>query len=537
MPFLSARPLSPVVWPTGLLPSLRLLWQRTLFPGQTKIDSRTRPASLLILIVLPAVLLYPCLSFFLLDPDEGRYAEIPREMLARGEWIVPYLHGEPYLDKPPLLYWLIMLSYSVFGVHDWAARIVPALAVHGTILTTYLFGRNRLGERAAFLGALLLSLSPGLMGMGRLLILDGLLTFWVTLGLFAGWSANCGSRGWILCAIACGFGVLTKGPVTLVLVLAPLAIDNWLNGRQSVRTRRDWLLFAAIVLAINLPWYLAIAIMRPEFGLYFFVQHNVQRFLAPFDHLEPIWFYVPIVLGGLLPGTLLLWGFHARPDLGRHRGRRAAKSAAGIRAPGRRLVRALLFALGLQAADVHHAGISDAVPRPGFLPLHKPTRGNGWVFKSALAVWFLLLMIAHHIAIPWYAGHRSPMGAPAEELRAACSDPSVAVCCYPRSCDSAGFYLQREDLQATRSKLIHLLIADLLTRERTVVLCTHGHSFELLEDSLPPELTIAHSASFRRTLPGPAWLTTIVGDSPWGLCDVTIIHNSRPRAADVEQSP
>src|SRR5437667_65649 len=72
--------------------------------------------ALLWLLILPGVLLYPCLSFYLFEPDEGRYAEIPREMLARGDWVVPHLQGEPYLDKPPLFYWLVMLSYSIFGV-------------------------------------------------------------------------------------------------------------------------------------------------------------------------------------------------------------------------------------------------------------------------------------------------------------------------------------------------------------------------------------------------------------------------------------
>ena len=72
---------------------------------------------------LPALLLYPRLNFRLLEPDEGRYAEIAREMLARGDWVVPHLQGEPYLDKPPLLYWLVVFSYKMFGVHDWAARL------------------------------------------------------------------------------------------------------------------------------------------------------------------------------------------------------------------------------------------------------------------------------------------------------------------------------------------------------------------------------------------------------------------------------
>src|SRR5439155_9997210 len=130
------------------------------------VDSRLRLRSLALLIVLPAVVLYPRLDFRLLEPDEGRYAEIAREMLVRGDWVVPHLQGEPYLDKPPLLYWLVVLSYKAFGVHDWAARVVPALAVHGTILLTYLFGRRLLGERAAFRGAILLTLAPGLVSMG-----------------------------------------------------------------------------------------------------------------------------------------------------------------------------------------------------------------------------------------------------------------------------------------------------------------------------------------------------------------------------------
>jgi 4-amino-4-deoxy-L-arabinose transferase-like glycosyltransferase len=500
-----------------------MLWQRTLFPGRAAIDPGIRVASLLIMIVLPAVLLYPCLNFPLLDPDEGRYAEIPREMLARGEWIVPYLQGEPYLDKPPLLYWLVMVCYSIFGVHDWAARIVPALAVHGTILTTYLLGRNRFGERTAFRGALLLSVTPGLMGMGRLLILDGLLTFWVTLGLFSG--ARSASKGnWFLCAVACGFGVLTKGPVALLLVIPPLLLFQWLSNesRTTKHAPRSWFLFAAIVLAINLPWYIAIWVHRPEFGPHFFVQHNLQRFLAPFDHLEPIWYYAPILLGGLLPGTLLLWGF-ARDMISGDpavSARRTPKLGFALLAGGWCV---LFFSLSGSKLPTY---IMPALPMLCLaLGSQRPVRGGAWVFGS----WILIMMIANFIAIPWYARQRSPMGAPAAELRAACSDPATVVCCYPRSCDSAGFYLQRDDLQATRSKFVHLLIADLLTRERTVVLFTHRHSFELLKDSLPPELTVQHSATFRGQSAGPAWLTKLVGDSPWGLCDLAVIHNSRPK--------
>src|SRR5579871_4566636 len=137
------------------------VWSQQLFPGGThRAVEPCRRFALLLLVILPGVLLYPCLTFHLFEPDESRYTEIGREMLARGEWVVPYLQSEPYLDKPPLLYWLIEAAYTLFGVQIWAARLVPALAVHGCVLLVYLFGRRSVGERAAFWGALGLALAP-----------------------------------------------------------------------------------------------------------------------------------------------------------------------------------------------------------------------------------------------------------------------------------------------------------------------------------------------------------------------------------------
>ncbi len=529
-------------WPTTLVPCLRLVWARVLFPGRTDADLRLRWQSLAVLLALPALLLYPCLRFHLLEPDEGRYAEIAREMLLGGDWVVPHLQGEPYLDKPPLFYWLVTASYALFGVHDWAARVVPALAVHGTVLLTYLFGRRLLGERAAFRGALLLSLTPGLMGMGRLLILDGLLTFWVTLGVFAGFRSLMCSAGkdwgwWLLCAAACGFGVLTKGPVAIILVVAPLFLFGWLSGPAPRATdpARRLLAFAAIVLAINLPWYVAVWLRQPEFGAYFFVQHNLQRFLAPFDHLEPVWYYLPVLAGGLLPGALLAWPF-ARWLLSGEPG------AAGRRSPE------LGFCLLAGGWCVLFFSLSGSKLPTYIVPAFPPLAlalGYFWAntssargeraFRIALPVWGLLLLFTHAVALPWYAALRSPMGAPAAELRSSCADPAVTVCCYPRNCDSAAFYLGRDDLRPTRSKFVHLFVADLLTRERTVVLFTHNHSLEALKFALPPDLRVARAVSFRRKVSGPALLTKLIGDTPWGLCDLAVIERTRPLPK--EQSP
>ena len=233
-----APPRSLFAWPT-------FLWSRVLFRGDRPGGDEPRRSPLLhwlVLLFVPALLLYPCLSFPLIEPDESRYAEIPREMLQRGDWITPRLQGEPYLEKPPLLYWVTAASFRLFGVHDWAARLPPALAVHGSVLLLYFFGRRFLGERAAFRGALMLSLAPGFVSIGRLLLIDGVLTFCTTLALFAAFEAVRGGRlrwsWWLLSAAACGLGVLGKGPVAVALLVPPLILHRWLTGRPLPVSRR-----------------------------------------------------------------------------------------------------------------------------------------------------------------------------------------------------------------------------------------------------------------------------------------------------------
>src|SRR6516165_11765096 len=138
--------------PRSILAYLPFLWSHVLFPGKGEQVGSWRWQSLFVFLIIPAAILYPCMGFYLFEPDEGRYAQIPREMLEAGEWTVPLLQNEPYLDKPPLFYWLVMGSYWLFGVSEWAARLVPALAIHGCILLTYFLGRRTLGDKPAWWG-------------------------------------------------------------------------------------------------------------------------------------------------------------------------------------------------------------------------------------------------------------------------------------------------------------------------------------------------------------------------------------------------
>src|SRR5207244_9831607 len=126
-------------------------------------------AGALLLILVAALLFFTRLGCPLQEPEEPRYAEIPRQMLSEGSLAVPTLHGLPYYDKPPLLYWLVMASYMAFGVNDWTARLVPSAAAFCTVLVTYFWGKRVASGRAALGAAMRLWLSARLVVYGALL--------------------------------------------------------------------------------------------------------------------------------------------------------------------------------------------------------------------------------------------------------------------------------------------------------------------------------------------------------------------------------
>ncbi len=513
------------------------LWSRILFNGATSVAlSSPRPLAVLVLLILPAVLIYPNLSFHLLEPDESRYAEIPREMLQRGDLIVPVLQGEPYLDKPPLLYWLVAGSYRLFSMSEAAARLPSALAVHGTILLVYLLGRRMLGERSAIVGALTLALAPGFVVIGRLLILDGLLTFWTTLALFAVFEAQRGERlswgWWLTAAAACAFGVLTKGPVALVLVVPPLWLHRRLTRRGCELGLVPLLSFAAVLLALTLPWYVALCWRIPGFLRYFFWEHNVVRYMSAFAHQHGIWFYGPVLLLGLLPATLFLVPFvrflmtaddesarRRSPELGYH-------LLAGCWC-------VLFFSLSSCKLPTY---ILPALPSFALAFGHF-LGGERWRNSRlpvvAAAGTFVILSLLHHAALPWYAAYRSPMARP-DEVRELCADPTAPVVCYPRNCDSVSFYLRRDDLRSYRSKEIEDLRDLVRLHPRTVILCTHRHSLAALDELLPPEMSIVQSHHFGLAdIPGVprGWmkpLTKLMGETALGLADVAVIEHLPP---------
>ncbi len=523
--------------PPSLLAGLARLWQTLCFATESGLPTRMRGVSLAMLIVVPAMLLYPVRGFHLLEPDEGRYAQIAKELYDNKEWVVPTLQGEAYLDKPPLMYWLVKLSYLLFGVSESAARLVPAMCVHLTILAVYGLGRRSVGERAAFWAAMLLSLSPGYVSVARLLLLDGLLTLCVSVSILCGFEAvRTGTfrRGWWLAAaVASGLGFLTKGPISEVLLFPPLFLFAWLSGSCAKVRKWDLLAFALIVLLVNLPWYVAIYQREPAFLKYFFWEHNVMRFLQPFDHLQPIWYYTPILLGGMLPslGLVLLYG---RDLIFRTAQTTKLRSHAGgfwLLAGGWCV---LFFSISgsklptyiLPAYPFLCLMLGDYLARSSWDTRRLP--------KMILGSAAVVLFGFHTWALPWYAEKRSPF-ADAELVSRYVNDPTVTVITYPRNCDSVAFYTNRSDFDRVRSKGVNQLIVDMHHRPKTVVLFTHNHSYESFCEALPESLSVTERVSLRRD--SSHWLDRLVGTSPWGLLDIAVIVPTHHVSAVRAQTP
>jgi 4-amino-4-deoxy-L-arabinose transferase-like glycosyltransferase len=263
------------------------------------------------LALFAAVLWFATLSLRpLFNTDEGRYAEIPREMLASGDWAIPHLNGLLYLEKPPLQYWATAVSLSVFGQNEFGARFYTALCALGAVLAAALAARRLWGTRAAIRTAALLSSMLLFLIMGQLLTLDMSLTAYMTVALAAFLAAQSAEprhgRLLMLAAwAATALGVLTKGPVAAAIPGAVLVLYSLWSRDFSPWRRLHAAAGVALFVAIALPWYVVAAHRVPGFLEFFFIHEHVARFLTPSAHREQVWwFFVPVLLLGSLPWTL-----------------------------------------------------------------------------------------------------------------------------------------------------------------------------------------------------------------------------------------
>jgi 4-amino-4-deoxy-L-arabinose transferase-like glycosyltransferase len=285
------------------------------FPSNSK---TTLALSLGLLLFVAALLFFMRLGRFpLIEPDEGRNAEVGREMLVSGDWITPHFNGFVVLDKPAVFFWMVAASLKTFGVSEGAARLPSALMGAATMLLVWFLGRRMFGDSAGLRAGLVFAACPLALIVAREVIFDMTLTFFVTLAMVAFWLAEEKKflLPWLeaLMFAAMGVAVITKGPVGVVIPLISILIYEVARGRGREWLRLRWGWGLLIFLAVALPWFITVSVRNPDFPRYAFWNESLKRFATGAARRGGgILYYIPVFLGGCFPWSffLLLGGWN-----------------------------------------------------------------------------------------------------------------------------------------------------------------------------------------------------------------------------------
>lgn len=291
--------------------------------------------ALVLLVLFGGLCFYHLEEVGLVDYDEACYAEVTRQMMLNDDYLNPVLNGEPFFEKPPLLYWSQVLGYEVFGLGPLGARAATATAALLLLLVVFAFARRPLGGRAAFFSAVVLGSSMEFIGLARIAFTDMLLALWLMLVLgclhraFESLRQGKGT-GWFLAAcFFSGLAMLTKGAIGLVLPGAAAFVFLLFGWRVLDFLRRPtWYIPGfLIVTGVGFSWYLLLGLTGSGgFGFMqeLFLEHHVGRFTDPMQgHSGPFFYYVPVLLVGFLPWSPFLILGITRSGLGRRDEERA----------------------------------------------------------------------------------------------------------------------------------------------------------------------------------------------------------------------
>ena len=249
----------------------------------------------------------------LVKSDEGRYAEIPREMAVNDDWITPRLNDLKYLDKPPLQYWATAAFYKTFGIDEWTARLWNALTGLATVLFTGWFAGRVFGRDIGLPAAIVAGSSAMLVVLAHFVTLDMGLTCFMTLTLGSFLIAQrdvaspAETRRWMLAAWAgMALGVLSKGLPAIVLPAGVLALYSLWQRDRKLWTRLHMGKGLLLFLAIAAPWFIAVSLANPGFVRFFFWYEHFARYATEVHgRYQPWWYFIAILAAGLLPWTLL----------------------------------------------------------------------------------------------------------------------------------------------------------------------------------------------------------------------------------------
>ena len=248
----------------------------------------------------------------LFDVDEGAFSEATREMMISKNYLTTYLNGAPRFDKPILIYWFQLLSVKFFGINEFAFRLPSALAGTAWAASIFLFVRKESGNRQAFLAAAMMVLSLQIVVIAKAAIADGLLNCLLAITMFSllNHFKTGSKRSLYLAFTAAGFGMLTKGPIA---ILIPAAVSFLFAIEEGLFKKWISMIFnpfgILLFVSIALPWYL---LEYRDQGMAFiegfFFKHNLSRFNTSFEgHSGSVLYYIPVIIVGMMPFTGLLF--------------------------------------------------------------------------------------------------------------------------------------------------------------------------------------------------------------------------------------
>jgi 4-amino-4-deoxy-L-arabinose transferase-like glycosyltransferase len=288
--------------------------------GSIRQSSLLHPGKLLLIALIYGLIWFGTLNYrHLIPSDEGRYAEMAREMLVTGDWITPRYNGYKYFEKPPLQVWATAIAFQVFGLGEWQARLWSALTGFLTILLIGFTGARIFNPRAGWLSALVLASCPMWVISGHFNSLDMALSAFLVSALcsllLAQTSANKNScRNWMwVCWFMMALATLSKGVIgaaipAMVFVVYSISAWDW-----KIWSRLHLISGTILFLLITAPWFVLISQRNPEFLEFFFIHEHLQRFTDDaHSRTGPIYYFVPLLIIGILPWIFQIPGAFAQ---------------------------------------------------------------------------------------------------------------------------------------------------------------------------------------------------------------------------------